>query len=173
MISQLNLSTWINLIVIFHHCNRVNNTNTSCRGKIPLWWLHRFVSHKRQTFSHFEQTVYDCETPRILLKVQHFIFPWGLRTEHRSKQLNVVQRVFNWLWNSLRLTLIPPYDLHKQTRPSVRRLAVYSWFCTPGLIYGMQSKRAYVYIFLAILQWVVHYQLKGSSSVSSPSYYIY
>ncbi len=39
-------------------------------------------------------------------------------------KLNPLHGVFNWLWNSLSVILMPLYDLHKQTRPKARRLAI-------------------------------------------------
>lgn len=37
---------------------------------------------------------------------------------------NALQGVFGWLWNSLGLILIPLCDLHKEMRPSARKLTV-------------------------------------------------
>ena len=38
--------------------------------------------------------------------------------------LNTLQGVFSRLWNSLSLTLMPPYGLHKQMGTSAIRLAI-------------------------------------------------
>ncbi len=40
------------------------------------------------------------------------------------QQLNPLHGVFNWLLNSLSLIPMPLYDLHKQMRPTARRLAI-------------------------------------------------
>lgn len=41
--------------------------------------------------------------------------------------VKVLQGVFNWFWISLSFMLMLLYDLHMQTRPSVRRLAISIW----------------------------------------------
>ncbi len=38
--------------------------------------------------------------------------------------LNPLHGVFNWLWNSLNLILMPLYDLHKKTRPTARGVTI-------------------------------------------------
>ena len=60
---------------------------------------------------------------------------WCVSPYHQS--LKQPQGVFNWLWNSLSLILMPLYDLCKQTRPSASRWAIlysYSKCLPPGQI---------------------------------------
>lgn len=44
--------------------------------------------------------------------------------EIHSVFINLLQDPFNWVWNGLNLIPMPLYDLHKQTRPLARRLAI-------------------------------------------------